>query len=317
VLMLGGTALSDAGLVWAGRLAAATGARLFAQQSSGRIARGAGRVPVEKTPNGVDAAAATFAGCDLLVCVGARPPVGFFGYPGKPATGLPEDCQVVSLASSTHDLIAALQLACDSLGVASATPVARSERRSIALPTGRFDGGAVIQTVASLLPDGAILCDESISSGFQLFALTDGTAPHDYLPLTGGAIGIGPPLATGAAIASPDRKVVCLQADGSGMYTAQALWTQARERLDVVTVVFANRSYALLHRELRAVGVEQAGQNAIRMLDMTDPAIDWVKLAESMGVEACRVESAVALSAVFSAALQRPGPMLIEAVIDV
>jgi acetolactate synthase-1/2/3 large subunit len=277
---------------------------------------------VLKTPNGVDAAAAAFAGCDLLLLVGARAPVGFFAYPGKPGSGVPDACAIDVLARPDEDVIGALQAVGDRIGIrAGAMPMRMTHRSAAELagsPGGAFSADVVIRAVAAALPEGAIVCDETISSGFRLFELTDGTPPHDYLPLTGGAIGIGPPLATGAAIACQDRKVVCLQADGSAMYTVQALWTQARERLDVVTVIFANRSYALLHRELQAVGAGAPGRSAERMLKLVEPTIDWVKLAESMGVEAFRVETAAALARALQSALAQPserGPRLIEAVI--
>ena len=166
-----------------------------------------------------------------------------------------------------------------------------------------------------LLPEQAIVCDESVSSGRDFFPKSWHAAPHDYLQVTGGAIGCGLPLATGAAIGAPGRKVITLQADGSAMYTVQALWTQARERLDVVTVIFSNRSYAILHGELRQVGAGAPGVNARRMLDIDDPALDWVRLAQGMGVEAARAETSERFNELLAAALKTRGPFLIEAVI--
>jgi acetolactate synthase-1/2/3 large subunit len=165
------------------------------------------------------------------------------------------------------------------------------------------------------MPEQAIICDESVTSGRSLFQHTRTTPPHDFLQLTGGAIGLGLPLATGAAVASPGRKVICLEADGSGMYTVQALWTQAREKLDVVTIIYANRAYAILQGELKQVGAGVPGVNASRMLNLDEPALDWVKMAEGLGVEAVRVASAEAFYDALKAALARPGPFLIEAVI--
>src|SRR5205085_8689410 len=184
-----------------------------------------------------------------------------------------------------------------------------------ALPGGALNPIAIATALAALMPEQAILCDESVSSGRSLFQYTRNLPPHDYLQLTGGAIGLGLPMATGAAIACPGRKVISLEADGSGMYTVQALWTQARESLDVVTIIYANRAYAILHGELRQVGAGEAGANARRMLDLDQPALDWVRLAQGMGVEAVRVETAEAFGDALRAALGRKGPFLIEAVI--
>jgi acetolactate synthase-1/2/3 large subunit len=165
------------------------------------------------------------------------------------------------------------------------------------------------------MPEGAIVCDESVSSGREFFGTTQGARPHDFLQLTGGAIGLGLPLATGAAVACPGRKVIGLQADGSGMFTVQALWTQARERLDVVTIVFANRRYQILRGEMAAMGLGTPGENARRMLDLDDPALDWVRIATGMGVEAARAETVAGFHDLLGAACARSGPFLIEAVI--
>ena len=183
------------------------------------------------------------------------------------------------------------------------------------LPTGRLTPDAVATAVAALMPDNAIICDESVTSGRQLFRFIGAAAPHDYLQLTGGAIGSGLPMAAGAAIACPDRKVMSLQADGSAMYTLQALWTMARENLDVLTIIFSNRSYAILRGELRQVGAGEPGRNAQRMLDLDNPALDWTALARGSGVEAARATDCETLVAHMKAALSRRGPFLIEAVI--
>ncbi|WP_406939948.1 thiamine pyrophosphate-dependent enzyme, partial [Bordetella pertussis] len=180
---------------------------------------------------------------------------------------------------------------------------------------GRLTSAAVNRVAAALLPDNAIVCDESITQGREFGIYSVHSAPHDWLQLTGGAIGIGLPLATGAAVACPDRKVVLLQADGSGMYTVQALWTQARERLDCLTIIYANRTYATLHGEMKNVGVIQPGENAKRMLDLVDPHIDWVQVSQGLGVEAVRVDTVEGFTQAMRAALARKGPFLIEAVI--
>jgi acetolactate synthase I/II/III large subunit len=169
--------------------------------------------------------------------------------------------------------------------------------------------------VARMMPEHAIICDESISSGRRFFGLSQNTVPHDYLQITGGSIGIGIPLAAGAAAACPGRKVIALQADGSGMYTVQGLWTQARENLDVVTVVYSNRAYAVLQGEMRNVGVNDFGRNARRMLNLDEPALDWIALAKGMGVEAGRATTVEEFVRLFEGSLSRRGPFLIEAVL--
>jgi acetolactate synthase-1/2/3 large subunit len=314
-ILLSGRALRTPALEIASRVAKATGARLLAQQSNGRIERGAGRVPIERVPYIVDQALATFADTEQLILVGAKAPVAFFQYPNKPSSMLPPACQVIEMAGNDVDLLAALQALAQALGVSARVPLDLSARADTALPVGRLTPEAIAQALTALMPEQAIVCDESVSSGRNFFMSTHGAQQHDFLQLTGGAIGIGLPLATGAAVACPGRKVITLQADGSAMYTAQALWTQARERLDVVTIVFANRSYAILHAELRHVGAGAPGRNARRMFDLVDPTLDWVSIAKGMGVEGARTDDARTFTDVLRSALAQRGPFLIEAVI--
>lgn len=316
VLMLSGRALRAKALETASRIARATGVRLMAQGSNGRIERGAGRVAIERVPYVVDQALAALAGTEQMILVGAKEPVAFFAYPGKPSRLEPEDCRMMRLASGEHDLAQALDWLADELGVGhNVTPQIEERTVGTDLPTGTLDADKVGRAIAALLPENAVLCDESVSSGRQFFPISRGSAPHDYLQVTGGAIGQGLPTAVGAAVACPDRKIVSMQADGSGMYTIQALWTQARENLDIVTVVFANRSYAILHGELKNVGAGAPGRNARRMLDLDHPALDWVSMARGMGVEGVRVSTGEELSRALEAACSRKGPYLIEAVI--
>lgn len=295
------------------RIAAATGARLMAQQSNARIQRGAGRVAVDRVPYSVDQALATFAETEQMILVGAKAPVGFFAYPGKPGSMLPAACRVLDLFGPGEDAVAAIAALADEVGVVAAPRLA--SRRRPAMPTGRLTSEAIAIALAHHMPADAIICDESVTSGRDFFPSTHGAEPHDFLQLTGGSIGIGLPLAAGAAIACPDRKVIALQADGSGMYTLQALWTHARERLDIVTIVFANRRYQILHGELKQVGAGDPGRNARRMLDLDDPALDWVSLAAGMGVEAARAETAEGFDDLLSTACRRKGPFLIEALV--
>ena len=312
VLILGGDALRAKATDLAGRIARATGATLRAEVSNRRIERGAGRVRIERIPYALDLALADLAGVRHAVLLGARLPVAFFAYPGRPGHLLPEGCPVTIAATPEDCALSALEMLAEAVGAA---PGVAPERGGLALPdrpTGALTAQAIGQAVARHLPEGAIYCDESLTNGPPSWALTHGAAPHDHIQITGGAIGIGMPLATGAAIACPGRKVVALQADGSGAYTLQALWTQARERLDVVTLIFANRRYQILLGELERVGAGAPGRNAMRMMDLQDPALDWVQLARGFGCAADSVSTAEALDAALADAMRQPGPRLIQ-----
>jgi len=314
-IILGSDALRADCIETAGRIAAATGATLFSQHSA-RHQRGAGRVPVKPIPSPIDVTIAALKPFDVAICIGAKSPVGFFAYPGKPSEMLPPDCTVIELAGPRDDLRLTLAMLCDELGASDAQPeIAPFNQNEIADATGALTSDAVGRAVARRLPENAIICDESVTSGRNFAQLAFGLPPHDHLPLTGGSIGIGIPLSVGAAIACPDRKVVLLQADGSGMYTVQGLWTQARENLDVVTIVFSNRKYAILQGEMRNVGVENFGKNARAMLDLDQPDLDWPNIAKGMGVEAGRATTVDEFTRLLDAALARRGPFLIEAVI--
>lgn len=315
LILLSGKALREKPLETAARIAARTGARLMAQQANSRVERGVGRVMIDRVPFNVDAALNTLKDVEQLILVGARTPVGFFAYPGKPSVLVPEGCKVISLTQPTDDLPLALEQLADELSASRADPAASALQHDPTLPTGALTAASIIQAIGALIPENTIVCDESVSSGRDSFKATFNAAPHDFLQITGGAIGIGIPLATGASIACPDRKVVLMQADGSGMFTLQALWTQAREKLDVVTIIFANRSYAILHNELKMLGAGEAGRNARRMLDLDTPAFDWVYMAKASGVEAARASDLDTFIDVLRSAMSRKGPFLIEAVI--
>jgi acetolactate synthase-1/2/3 large subunit len=313
VLMLSGAALDHAALSHADRIAHACGARLFAPTQVPYMARGRGRARVDRVPYVVDLALEKLAGTRHLVLVGARPPVAFFGYPGKPSEMWPKDCDVIELARVEEDLAGALEALADALGAPRAVP-ASSAAATPQVASGPFKPDAFGQTFAALLPENAIVAEDAVTSGRALFPPTWDAAPHHWMQITGGAIGHGFPAATGAAIAAPDRKVICLQADGGGMYSLQALWTQAREKLDVVNVVFANRRYAILQGELAAVGATP-GPASNELFDLSRPTLDWVKLAEGMGVEAVRVDTLEGFADSFRAACGRRGPFLIEFVL--
>ena len=311
-----GHALRTEPLRIAHRIAAATGARVMAQQSNARIERGRGIPPVERVPYPVDQALAMLAGVKHLILVGARLPVGFFAYPGKPGRMWPEDCESHVLARPEQDGPDALAQLATALGAGEVR--LDSSLWGQEPPEGSVRGAvtseAVAQTIAALLPEDAIIVDESITFGRAFYPGTASAAPHTWLQLTGGAIGSGLPLATGAAVGAPGRRVVTLEADGSAMYTVQALWTQARERLDVTTIVLANRKYAILLGEYRNVGANP-GRTAMDMLDLGNPDLDWIALAAGMGVEAARAETMETFADLFEQANSRPGPFLIELVV--
>jgi acetolactate synthase-1/2/3 large subunit len=313
MLVLGGEALTEEGLFAAHRIASATGCKLRVPTQVARMARGRGRPRVDRIPYSVDQALGVLAATEHVVLVAAAAPVAFFAYPGKPSLVAPEASTTHVLAQPYDDAVGALEQLAEALGAprSVAIPDAGSRPR---IASGGFEPARFGETLAALLPEDAILVEEAVTSGRQLFPPTFDAAPHDWLQITGGAIGYGFPCATGAALASPRRKVVCLQADGGGMYSLQALWTQARERLDVVNVVFANRMYKILQGELLAVGA-QPGPASKDLFELTRPDLDWVKLAGGMGVEAARASTLEGFGDVFRAACRRAGPFLIELVI--
>ncbi len=312
-LLIRGAALRERGLRAAGRIAARTGTRLLCDTFAPRIEQGAGRVAVERIPYFSEQIVAFLADVEELVLVGAKPPVAFFAYPDKPSFPVPAGCTIRVLAHPHEDGTLALEALADAVGAHREPGLVAT----LALPdmpaAGSLDALSAGRIVTRLLPEGAIVSDESATSRVGLLGLHT-AAPHDLLSLTGGSIGSMIPVATGAAVACPARKVVALQGDGGAMYTLQALWTQARERLDVTTVIFANRSYAILNVELMRVGAA-GGTNARSMLDLHDPALDWIKLAEGMGVEAARADTREAFADLFASAMRERGPRLIEAVI--
>ena len=247
--------------------------------------------------------------------VGAKAPVAFFAYPDKPSLLWPDDCQIHLLAEAHEDTVDALAGLADELGA----PRDGAVLQELTLPElpadGPLDIDAIARTVGALMPENAIVADEAIGSGRGMHPYTLGSHPHDWMQICGGAIGLGLPMATGAAVACPDRKVIGLQADGSAMYTVQALWTQAREGLDITTVLFANRAYGSLKHELFNVGARNPGRKALDMLEIGRPDLDWVSIARGMGVEAARATTNAEFVKAFRAGLASEGPYLIEAVI--
>ncbi len=315
-ILLSGKALRANALELASRVAQATGATLLAQQSNGRMERGAGRVAIGRVPYVVDAALAMLAGYTRIILVGSKAPVAFFAYPGKPSSMLPPDCQIIELAPNTVNPMEALGQLVERLQVPASVKPQLHGKAAPAPAEGALSGDNICRMVAAQMPEGAIIVDESVTSGRDFFIPSYGVAQHDYLQLTGGAIGEGLPMSAGAALACPNRKVITLQADGSAMYTVQALWTHARENLDITVVLFSNRRYNILRNELKSVGATaEPGLNARRMLDLDQPAIDWVTLARGMGVEGVQVTDCARFADVLGAALKRRGPFLIECMI--
>ena len=313
VLLLGGTALRADGLRAASRVAKATGARLFCETFPTRQERGAGIPNVDRLAYLAEFTEMQLSGARHLLLVDAKSPVSFFAYPGKASELVPDGCEVHVLAAPGDDAAAALAHLADLVADGVEPDLQPSSRPD--LPAGALTGEAVASAVGALLPDGAVIVDEANTSGLWAPGATAGAPRHDWLTLTGGAIGYGLPAATGAAVACPDRQVVCLQADGSAMYTIQALWTQAREQLDVTTIIFNNRSYAILNMELTRVGAGEPGPKALDMLDLSRPDLDFAAMATGMGVDAVRATTAEELVGALRRALSEPGPHLVDAIL--
>ena len=313
-MLMNGDALTEASLALAGKLAQHCGVRLIGDTFVSRLARGAGRVTVERLPYFSEQAEEALAGLKHLILVGTKAPVSFFAYPGKASELTPEGCQVHTLSTRAQNSHAALEAVVEASGAAAVSPVLASLERP-ALPTGELNPATIAQALSALMPEQAILVNEAATSGFALPGMTANGPQHDWLDLTGGAIGMGLPAATGAAVACPDRRVVALQADGSAMYTVQALWTMARENLDVTTIIFNNGKYAILQVEFMRVGAHNPGPKAMSMLDLSKPDLDWVSLATGMGVPAVRPTDAESFSKALAQSFATPGPFLIEAVV--
>ncbi|MBV8119952.1 MAG: acetolactate synthase large subunit [Alphaproteobacteria bacterium] len=313
LILLTGRALRQDGLELAGKIAAKTGARLMAQGSNARTQRGRGRVFLERVPYVVDQATKVLAGFKHIILVGTKMPVAFFAYPNKPSLLAPADAQGHLLARLDEDMIGALGALSEEVD-ALRTPVPVTNTPAPSKASGRITPEALGASLAALLPENAIVVDEAVTTGRGFFAPTCAAAPHDWLSNMGGSIGLGMPLATGAAVACPDRKVITLEGDGSAMYTLQALWTQAREGLDVTTLLFSNRSYQILKGELANVGAGNPGRKALDMLDLDNPDLDFVALAKGMGVPGARVTDMEAFNRRLAEGIATPGPYLVEIV---
>jgi acetolactate synthase I/II/III large subunit len=313
-ILIGGRACSGPILDQVAALAVATGSRLFAETFPARLERGAGRPPVERLAYLAEFTVMQLEGLSNLIVIDAKSPVSFFAYPGRPSDLVPEGCTVHQLVGPADDAGAAVLGLAALLGIGDEPPP-RQQPTTPALPTGPLTSQSVCQALGALLPEGAIVSDEGNTAGLFAPGATAGSPPHDWLCLTGGAIGQGLPVAVGAAVAAPDRRVVALEADGSALYTLQSWWTMARMGLDVTTVLLNNHSYAVLNMELERVGAESPGPRARDMLDLTRPSIDFVSIARGLGLQAARAETAEEFSEQLARALSTPGPSVVEAVI--
>ncbi len=313
-ILLAGNALYGEGLMVAGRIASATGAKLFAPYPFTRIGRGAGSAIVERLPYVLEQAVAELKEFHQLILVAAAPPVAYFASQGKNSVLTPPECQIHVLVSPGEDCAGALDALAAALPLRGTRSLTEKAERPLA-PEGEITLPGLAAAVGALLPENAIVVDESMTSGRGIMTATRGCPPHDFLANTGGSIGIAMPLAVGAAVASPGRRVLCLSADGSGMYTTQALWTMAREGLNVTTVIFANRDYAVLKREFSNLGIGKPGPGALNMFEIGRPDLDWVSLAKGMGVPGARVTTLEAFAKSLRAGFEGAGPTLIEVVL--
>ena len=311
VLLVGTTALTEAGVAAAGRIALC-GVRVMIDTFTGRQPRGAGRYAPDKMMYFGEMALADLEGSDLMVLAGTKTPVAFFAYPSMPSVLVPPGCALDTLATPDEDAVYALQALAEHMS-APAQAVLVDAAIPDASPVGELTAYTIGASIARHMPEGGIISDDAVTSGLPVYLSTKAARPHDWLSLTGGAIGQGIPLAVGAAIAAPGRKVLSLNGDGAAAYTVQGLWTMVRENLDVVVVIFANHAYRILNIELARTKSGNAGPEARRLLDLGDPRMDWVAMAKGFGMSATRCETAESFDAALEAALAAGGPHLIEA----
>ena len=312
-ILLGGHSVNFRALDAAGRISAATGARIITARNVAKLAGGRTCFEAPQVPYFPEGALPFLASVRNLILVEAERPVSFFAYPGTPSYMTPDSCRDYTLATRAEDGTAALEALADGLPRVVLPPVT--------VPDAPWEDCALTldhmgRTLAALLPENALVADETVSASGKILGHLRVAAPHEFMPVTGGSIGQGLPVATGAALGCPDRVVVALEGDGSGMYTLQALWTMAREKLNVVTVILANRRYRILDIEMQRTGAKGFGAKAESMLDIGNPDLNWTGLAESLGVPASRATTARGFTEQFRRALRETGPSLIEAVID-
>lgn len=313
-LVLGGHCLHAEALELADKLAQHSNITLFAETFKARFQRGEGRVLVTEIPYPIDPAIKLLSPFKTLITCCAKGPVGFFAYPDKPSKLYREDAEVLTLATMQENGIGALKQLVVALGAENLEPRLQTLHLDDEPQDGPLNAVSIGTIVANQLPSNSIVIDEAVTSGLPVTLSTASAAAHDWLEVCGGSIGGGMPIATGAAVACPDRKVINLQADGSGMYSLQALWTQAREKLNITTIIYANSSYAILKHELENVQAT-SGRVALDMMELDRPTLDWVSLSSGMGVKAVRARTVNEFRDALGQALAFDGPFLIEAVI--
>ncbi|MCA1397117.1 acetolactate synthase large subunit [Bradyrhizobium sp. BRP56] len=311
LLLVTGSALTEHGLALAERIAGKTGCTVMGQTYHPRMARGRGRFSINRIPYVIEQALPILKKFRHIVLVEANDPVAFFAYPNKPSMLKAEGCEVHRMTAWGENSVAALEALAGALH-ATAQDVKPQQSQELAKPTGALNHASIAQAIACAIPENAIMVDESVTTGRGFFPPTAAAAPHDWLQNMGGSIGFSTPVATGAAVACPDRKVICMVGDGSAMYTIQSLWTQAREGLNVVTIVFANRIYQILRGEFDGVGAGEPGKRAQDMLKIDRPTLDFVALARGMGVPGRAVTTADEFNKALAEAVAEPGPRLIE-----
>ncbi|PPR16119.1 MAG: putative acetolactate synthase large subunit IlvX [Alphaproteobacteria bacterium MarineAlpha9_Bin3] len=313
-LLLGGGALTEKASLLAGKIASKTGCGIITEAANARLSRGAGRLNMLRIPGAgvVDRALAMLEKAGQLVLVGSKPPVAFFGYPDKPSLLYKEGTPIMSLADVNHDIYSALVDLATELDALNQSPKFLAKPKKLEIPSGNITKEKLALAIGNKLPEDAIVVDESVTTGRDFFPYTAGAPPHDWINNRGGAIGYGMPVSIGAAVACPDRKVILLEGDGSGMYTVQSLWTMARENLDITVLIFANRTYEILKGELINVGVQNPGPRAVDMLTLDRPNIDWINISKGMGVEAVRVSDCSKLLDALKIGIKKNGPFLIE-----
>jgi acetolactate synthase-1/2/3 large subunit len=318
-LLLGQRALRKQGSMLAAEIQGLTGCDLLSETFPGIIERGAGLPDIGRIPYFPEQAISRLSGYECVLLAGAREPMAFFGYPGGVSRILREDQAKAFLGTGRQDVLEAMGLLIDIL---KPSKKKRQHDRKAnapgrpAMPDGDLNPVKVCQALAALQPEGAIIVEEGLTTSMGYYSLTTGLPPHSILSISGGAIGYGMPCAIGAALACPDRPVISFQADGSAMYTVQALWTQAREGLNITTLLCSNHAYKILRMELERAGIKNPGRKSLDLTDLTGPNIDWVKISGGFGVPAVSVTTAQELGRALNRGLHEPGPFLIEIVLS-
>lgn len=316
IILMSNLALTERCIELADQISQSSGARIFCDTFTAKIARGEGRCPVEKLGYFAEQATVQLEDAEQLIMVGTKAPVGFFAYPGKVSEFYPSGCTLHTLAEVSQDAQDALEKLADEIGALNLRP-RRQLLKKPGLAAGSLSPETVARAFAEFMPTDSVVVDESATAGFLTYPLSETAEPHQWLSLTGGSIGFGLPNSIGAAVACPDSKVICLHGDGGAMYTIQSLWTMARENLDICVVIFANRKYQILQIELARVGAQSMNKKTLDMLDISNPDLDFIKLSEGMGVKAGRATTAEEFNRLFESAMKERGPMLIEVMLDI